>query len=75
MYGKVRENVEALLSLFSKYKLFVYGAVNTKTARLIYFLFDLCGLELPSINDAPVKQCILFRSFRFDGNLFKLTSG
>ena len=25
MYGKVRENVEALLSLFSKYKLFVYG--------------------------------------------------
>ena len=25
MYGKVRENVEALLSLFSKYRLFVYG--------------------------------------------------
>ena len=24
-YGKVLENVEALLSLFSKYKLFVYG--------------------------------------------------
>ena len=60
MYGKVRETVEALLSLFSKYKLFVYGAVNTKTTRLIYFLFDLCGLELPAINDAPVKQCILF---------------
>ena len=77
MYGKVRENVEALLSLFSKYKLFVYGgwAVNTKTARLIYFLFDLWGLELPAINDAPVKQCILFGSFRFDGNLFKLISG
>ena len=25
MYGKVPENVEALLSIFSKYKLFVYG--------------------------------------------------
>ena len=25
MYGKVQQNVEALLSLFSKYKLFVYG--------------------------------------------------
>ena len=76
MYGKVRENVEAPLSLFSKYKLFVYGIeMWTKTARLIYFLFDLYGLELPAINDAPVRQCILFRSFRFDGNLFKLISG
>ena len=76
IYGKVWENVEALLSLFSKCKLFVYGIVMwTKTARLIYFLFDLCGLELPAINDAPVRQCILFRSFRFDGNLFKLISG
>ena len=76
MYGKVRENVEAPLSLFSKYKLFVYGIeMWTKTARLIYFLFDLYGLELSAINDAPVKQCILFRSFRLDGNLFKLTSG
>ena len=35
----------------------------------------LCGLELPALNDAPVKQCMLFRSFRFDGNLFKLISG
>ena len=50
MYGKVRENVEALLSLFSKYKLFVYGIeLWTKTARLIYLLFDLCGLEVPTI--------------------------
>ena len=76
MYGKVLENVEVLLSLFSKYKLFVYGIeIWTKTARLIYFLFDLYGLELPAINDAPVKQYILFRSFRFDENLFKLISG
>ena len=44
--------------------------MNTKTARLIYFLFDLCGLELTAINDEPVKQCILCRSFRFDANLF-----
>ena len=73
MDGKVRENVEALFTLFSKYKLFVYGfEMWTKTARLIYFLFDLCGLKLPAINDAPVRQCILFR---FDGNLFKLISG
>ena len=73
MNGKVRENVEALFSLLSKYKLFVYGIeMWTRTARLIYFLFDLCGLELPAINDAPVRQCILFR---FDGNLFKLISG
>ena len=50
MFGKVRENVEALLSLFSKYKLSVYGIeLRTKTARLIYFLFDLGGLELPAI--------------------------
>ena len=49
-YGKVLENVEALLSLFSKYKLFVYGIeLWTKTARLIYLLFDLCGLEVPTI--------------------------
>ena len=73
MDGKVRENVEALFTLFSKYELFVYGIeMWTKTARLIYFLFDLCGLKLPAINDAPVRQCILFR---FDGNLFKLISG
>ena len=55
MDGKVRENVEALFTLFSKYE-----------------VFDLCGLKLPAINDAPVRQCILFR---FDGNLFKLISG
>ena len=73
MDGKVRENVEALFTLFSKYKLFVYGIeMWTKTARLIYFLFDLCGLKLSAINDAPVRQCILFR---FDGKLFKLISG
>ena len=73
MDGKVRENVEALFSLFSKYKLFVYGIeMWTKTARLIFFLFDLCGLELPAINDAPVRQCILLR---VDGTLFKLISG
>ena len=47
MDGKVRENVEALFTLFSKYKLFVYGIeMWTKTARLIYFLFDLCGLKV-----------------------------
>ena len=50
MFGKVRENVEALLSLFSEYKLSVYGIeLRTKTARLIYVLFDLGGLELPAI--------------------------
>ena len=71
--GKVGENVEALFILFSKYKLSVYGIqLWTKTARLIYFLFGLCGLKLPVINDAPVRQCILFR---FEGNLFKLISG
>ena len=70
MDGKVRENVEALFTLFSKYELFVYGIeMWTKTACLIYFLFDLCGLKLPAINDAPVRQCILFR---FDGNLYKI---
>ena len=68
--------LKPLFSLFSKYKLFVYGIeMWTKTARLIYFLFDVCGLELPAINDAPVTQCILFRLFRFDGNLFKLILG
>ena len=38
---------------FSKYKLFVYGIELWKTARPIYFLFDLCGLKLSTINDAP----------------------
>ena len=73
MDGKVRENVEALFTLFSKYELFVYGIeMWTKTACLIYFLFDLCGLKLPAINNTPVRQCILFR---FHGNLSKLISG
>ena len=77
MYGKVLENVEALLSLFSKYKLFVYGIELWTQKRHVWFiscLILICGLELTAINDAPVKQCILFRSFRFDGNLFKLIS-
>ena len=48
--------------------LFTVLSCEYKNRSLIYFLFDVCGLELPAINDAPVKQCILFRSFRFDGN-------
>ena len=53
MHGKVGENDEALFTFFSKYKLFVYGIELWKTARPIYFLFDLCGLKLSAINDAP----------------------
>ena len=53
MDGKVGENDEALFTLFSKYKLFVYGIKLWKTASPIYFLFDLCGLKLSAINDAP----------------------
>ena len=55
--------------------LFTVLSCEYKKGSLIYFMFDLCGLELPAINDAPVKPCILFRSFRFDGNSFKLVSG
>ena len=73
---RYEEMLKPFFSLFSKYKLFVYGIeMWTKTERLIYFLFDLCGLELPAINDSPVRPCIMCILFRFDGNLFKLISG
>ena len=74
------ERYEKMLTPFFLYFqnincLFTVLSCEHKNGSLIYFLFDLCGLELPAINDAPVKQCILFRSLRFDGNLFKLISG
>ena len=49
MYGKVLENVEALLSLFSKYKLFVYGIELWTQKRHVWFISCLIyvGLNLP----------------------------
>ena len=49
MYGKVRENVEALLSLFSKYKLFVYGIELWTQKRHAWFISCLIyvGLNFP----------------------------
>ena len=49
MYGKVRENVEALLSLFSKYKLFVYGVELWIQKRHAWFISCLIyeGLNFP----------------------------
>ena len=55
---KVQENVEALITLFSKYKPFVCGIeMWTKTARLIYFLFDLRGLKLP-VNKRRASEAV-----------------
>ena len=49
MYWKVRENVEALLSLFSKYKLFVYGVELWTQKRHAWFISCLIyvGLNFP----------------------------
>ena len=49
MYGKVLENVEALLSLFSKYKLFVYGVELWTQKRHAWFISCLIyvGLNFP----------------------------
>ena len=46
MYGKVRENVEALLSLFSKYKLFVLRCEQKRHAWFISCLIYV-GLNFP----------------------------